>query len=173
MRPGQINLAQASRGAAATRLDRLALAAAGVTAVLWASAFVAIRSAGHYFSPGAMALGRLLPGAMVLGLVSLGRREGWPPRAAWPGIAAAGVLWFGVYTVALNWGEQKVDALCLAGVAISRRGRPQASRTPPRRSNGEAWGHDRRTSVALMTSSITQWHPATGPGTRRPRSPLR
>ncbi len=77
---------------------------------LWASAFVAIRAAGRDFSPGAVALGRLLCGAAVLGLVCLVRREGWPPRAAWPGIIASGVLWFGVYMVALNWGEQKVDA---------------------------------------------------------------
>ena len=81
-----------------------------MTVVLWASAFVAIRSAGHYFAPGALALGRLLVGAVALGLVCLGRREGWPPRVAWPGIAVAGVLWFGVYMVALNWGEQKIDA---------------------------------------------------------------
>jgi drug/metabolite transporter (DMT)-like permease len=94
----------------AARPDRRALLAAAVTVVLWASAFVAIRSAGHDFSPGALALGRLLPGAAVLALISLGRRAGWPPRAAWPGIAATGLLWFGVYMVALNWGEQHVDA---------------------------------------------------------------
>jgi drug/metabolite transporter (DMT)-like permease len=94
----------------ASRPDRRALLAAAVTVVLWASAFVAIRSAGHDFSPGALALGRLLSGAAVLALISLSRRVGWPPRAAWPGIAATGVLWFGVYMVALNWGEQHVDA---------------------------------------------------------------
>jgi drug/metabolite transporter (DMT)-like permease len=94
----------------ADRAGRPALAAAGVTVALWASAFVAIRSDGRYFSPGALALGRLASAAVVLGLVSLVRREGWPPRAAWPGIAAFGVLWFGVYMIALNWGEQTVDA---------------------------------------------------------------
>jgi len=92
------------------RPDRRALLAAAVTVVLWASAFVAIRSAGQNFSPGALALGRLLPAAAVLALISLIRRAGWPPRPAWPGIAATGVLWFGVYIVALNWGEQHVDA---------------------------------------------------------------
>ena len=90
--------------------DRRALLAAGATVVLWASAFVAIRGAGQDFSPGALALGRLLSGAVVLGLVSLSQREGWPSRAAWPGIVVSGVLWFGVYMVALNWGEQHVDA---------------------------------------------------------------
>jgi drug/metabolite transporter (DMT)-like permease len=81
-----------------------------VTVALWASAFVAIRSAGHDFSPGALALGRLLSGLAVLGLISLRQRARLPPRAAWPGIVATGVLWFGVYMVALNCGEQHVDA---------------------------------------------------------------
>ncbi|MFF9342953.1 MULTISPECIES: DMT family transporter [unclassified Streptomyces] len=89
---------------------RLALVAAGVTVVLWASAFVSIRSAGAAYSPGALALGRLLAGALVLGAVLLIRREGLPPRAAWPGILVSGLLWFGVYMVVLNWGEQEVDA---------------------------------------------------------------
>jgi drug/metabolite transporter (DMT)-like permease len=92
------------------RRDRLALAAAAVTVVLWASAFVAIRSSGHYFPPGALALGRLLSGSAVLGVIAVSRRAGWPGRAAWPGIVGTGVLWFGVYMVALNWGEQRVDA---------------------------------------------------------------
>ncbi|MER6124993.1 DMT family transporter [Streptomyces sp. NPDC001795] len=87
-----------------------AAAAAAVTVVLWASAFVSIRSAGAVYSPGALALGRLLSGALVLGIVCLVRREGWPPRAAWRGIAISGVFWFGFYSVVLNWGEQQVDA---------------------------------------------------------------
>lgn len=92
------------------RTDRRALAAAAVTVLLWASAFVAIRSAVQSYSPGALALGRILAGALTLGVILLVRREGLPPRAAWPGIAVSGVLWFGVYMVALNWGEQEVDA---------------------------------------------------------------
>jgi len=91
-------------------VDRRSVAAAGVTVVLWASAFVAIRSAGEHYSPGALALGRLLAGSLVLVIVLLVRREGLPARAAWPGIVAAGLLWFGVYMVALNWGEREVDA---------------------------------------------------------------
>ncbi|MGP2437469.1 DMT family transporter [Streptomyces sp. JW3] len=88
----------------------LAAGAAAVTVVLWASAFVSIRSAGDAYAPGALALGRLLSGALVLGLICLVRREGLPPRSAWRGIAISGVLWFGFYMVALNWGEQQVDA---------------------------------------------------------------
>ncbi|MFB4315690.1 DMT family transporter [Actinomadura sp. 21ATH] len=92
------------------RAQRLAVAAATVTVVLWASAFVAIRSAGEDYGPGALALGRLLAGTVTLAAFCLIRREGLPPRGAWPGIAASGVLWFGAYMVALNWGEQLVDA---------------------------------------------------------------
>ena len=62
-----------------------ALVAAGTTVVLWASAFVAIRAGAEHFGPGALALGRLVTGALVLGAIWLVRREGWPARAAWPG----------------------------------------------------------------------------------------
>ncbi|MEU0027624.1 DMT family transporter [Streptomyces sp. NPDC006335] len=92
------------------RTELLAAAAATVTVVLWASAFVSIRSAGAAYSPGALALGRLLSGALALGVICLIRREGLPPRSAWRGIAISGVLWFGFYMVVLNWGEQQVDA---------------------------------------------------------------
>ncbi|MFJ9897189.1 DMT family transporter [Streptomyces sp. NPDC091280] len=85
-------------------------AAAAVTVVLWASAFVSIRSAGAAYSPGALALGRLTSGALTLGVFCLVRREGLPPRSAWRGIAVSGALWFGFYMVVLNWGEQQVDA---------------------------------------------------------------
>jgi drug/metabolite transporter (DMT)-like permease len=89
---------------------RAAMVAAGVTVVFWASAFVGIRAAAPYYSPGALALGRLLAGAVTLVVFLLLRREGLPPRAAWRGIVVSGVFWFGLYTVLLNWGEREVDA---------------------------------------------------------------
>ncbi len=110
MRPDSLQPGGPDGGSAVSRSSRLTFFAASVTVVLWASAFVAIRSAGRYFSPGSLALGRLLVGVVVLGLISLGRREGWPRRDAWPGIAVFGVLWFGVYMVTLNWGEREIDA---------------------------------------------------------------
>lgn len=94
----------------ARRTELLAAGAATITVLLWASAFVSIRSAGEAYAPGALALGRLLAGVLVLGVICLIRREGFPPRAAWPGIVVSGLLWFGLYMVVLNWGEQKVDA---------------------------------------------------------------
>jgi drug/metabolite transporter (DMT)-like permease len=98
------------RARTARSQEGAALAAVALAVVFWASAFVAIRSAGAAYSPGALALGRELIGTTVLGAISLVRRVGWPARAAWPGIVCSGVLWFGGYMVVLNWGEQKVDA---------------------------------------------------------------
>jgi drug/metabolite transporter (DMT)-like permease len=89
----------------------LPLAAVATTLVLWASAFVAIRHLGSSFGPGSLALGRLLVGTVALG-VTLAVRGGWrrPDGSALPRLVAIGVLWFGVYNVALNAGEHRVDA---------------------------------------------------------------
>ncbi|MEV4193833.1 DMT family transporter [Streptomyces toxytricini] len=80
------------------------------TVFAWASAFVSIRSAGAAYSPGALALGRLLAASLVLAVFLLLRREGLPRRGARRGILVSGLVWFGGYTVALNWGERLVDA---------------------------------------------------------------
>jgi drug/metabolite transporter (DMT)-like permease len=92
------------------RDNTLAAGAALVTVGLWASAFVGIRSAGRDLSPGALTLGRLLVASVVLGAVVAARRERLPTRADVPAIIACGLLWFGVYNVALNAAEQRVDA---------------------------------------------------------------
>ena len=94
----------------APHTDTLAIAAAGVTVVLWASAFVGIRAAGDDFSPGGLALGRLTVAAVVLGLLVLARREPFPAARDLPLIALSGLLWLGAYSVLLNAAEQRVDA---------------------------------------------------------------
>jgi drug/metabolite transporter (DMT)-like permease len=48
-----------------------AAGAAAITVVLWASAFVAIRSAGGHFAPGALAFGRLLVASLALSVIWL------------------------------------------------------------------------------------------------------
>jgi drug/metabolite transporter (DMT)-like permease len=88
----------------------LPLAAVGVTLVFWASAFVAIRHLGETFSPGALSLGRLVVGAICLGAVALSRGMPRPTGREWAAVVTIGVLWFGVYNIALNAGERHVDA---------------------------------------------------------------
>jgi drug/metabolite transporter (DMT)-like permease len=107
----------------------LAAGAAAVTVVLWASAFVAIRHVGHEFSAGALSLGRLLVGSLVLGAFVFARplrrpqrmnpesrpvgavwRRAWPSRRDWKLLLVCGLLWFGVYNVALNEAEKRLDA---------------------------------------------------------------
>ncbi|MEV4534706.1 DMT family transporter [Asanoa sp. NPDC049518] len=85
-------------------------AAVATTVLLWASAFVAIRHLGADVRPGALALGRLLVAAVVLGALVAVRRPRWPDRAAWPRLVLCGVAWLGVYNVALNAAERRVDA---------------------------------------------------------------
>ena len=85
--------------------------AIGVTILAWASAFIVIRGTGPYFSGGALALGRLAIGAVLLGIVVLlGRKSVAPSRREWLQIIGFGVLWFGAYNVALNTAEQSLDA---------------------------------------------------------------
>jgi drug/metabolite transporter (DMT)-like permease len=88
----------------------LAIGAALVAVTLWASAFVGIRSAGHDFAPGSLALGRLVIGSVALGLLVLARRERFPARRDLPCIALCGILWFGIYNVVLNAAERRIDA---------------------------------------------------------------
>lgn len=88
----------------------LAVCAALITVCLWASAFVGIRSAGRDLSPGALALGRLLVGSVTLGAFVLVRRERLPKGRSLAGTVACGLLWFGLYNIALNAAERRVDA---------------------------------------------------------------
>lgn len=94
--------------------ETIALGAALITVVLWASAFVGIRSAGHTFSPGALSLGRMAVSVVALGVICLVRGERIPSRAdlraVAPQLILCGVLWFGLYHLFLNSGERRVDA---------------------------------------------------------------
>jgi drug/metabolite transporter (DMT)-like permease len=88
----------------------LPLVAVAVTLVLWASAFVAIRHLGHDFSPGPLSVGRLAVASLVLGLYAARRGLLRPSRGDWWRLVTIGSLWFAVYNLALNEGEQRVDA---------------------------------------------------------------
>lgn len=91
-------------------IDRRAAVAAGITVVLWASAFVGIRDLADSFSPGSIALGRLIIGTSLLGVLLW--RRGWRPvsRRDLTLIAASGLAWYALYNVALNEAERHVDA---------------------------------------------------------------
>lgn len=94
-----------------TGLPALPLIAIAVTLLLWASAFVGIRYLAGAFSPGALSLGRLVIGSVALGVPLIARRA-WrrPTGRQWVSLVLIGVLWFGVYNVALNAGERRLDA---------------------------------------------------------------
>ena len=92
------------------RQQALALAAGVTTVVLWSTAFIGVRDAGHQLTGGALSLGRLAVGSLVLGVVVRVRREPLPPRADLPALLLLGVLWFGIYNVALSEAERRVDA---------------------------------------------------------------
>lgn len=96
--------------------------AISVTVVLWASAFVAIRDAGHDFAPGSLALGRLIAGSVALTvMVAVVRtRRSRRATAAVPRllprgrtlvfVAVWGAAWMGGYNVTLNAAERHLDA---------------------------------------------------------------
>lgn len=89
--------------------SRAAALAATVTVVLWASAFVVIRSTGEALSPGPMAFVRLAVGSVVLAAVALRFRRPLPRGRALGQVVAYGVLWFAAYTVVLNGAERHLD----------------------------------------------------------------
>ena len=84
------------------------------TLLSWASAFVAIRHLGADVPPGSLSLGRLLVAVVALGVmvrlsVPAARRRA-PTRREWPLVVLGGVSWIGVYNVALNEAERRIDA---------------------------------------------------------------
>lgn len=92
------------------RQGPLVLAAALVTVVLWASAFIGIRGAGPHFDPGALALLRMAVGSAVLAIIALRHGIRLPERKLSWLIAVWGVGWFCVYNLALNAAERTLDA---------------------------------------------------------------
>jgi len=88
----------------------LVVAAMAVTLILWASAFVAIRHLGRDVPAGALSLGRLLVASVALGALVFRRKPTWPARRDWGLLLLCGIGWFGVYNLALNEAERRIDA---------------------------------------------------------------
>ena len=81
-----------------------------MTVVLWASAFVGIRAAGEDLAGGPLALARLLVASLALGGPARAAARAAPARGDWSRIVICGVLWFGIYNIALNEAERRIDA---------------------------------------------------------------
>ncbi|WP_237111754.1 DMT family transporter [Nocardioides sp. WS12] len=92
------------------------IAAIGVTLVLWASAFVAIRHLGREVTPGALSLGRLLIAAIVLSALLARAPRTRFTRNELMLLVGCGVAWFGIYNLALNDSERRIDAATAAMV---------------------------------------------------------
>jgi drug/metabolite transporter (DMT)-like permease len=89
----------------------LLFAAVAFTILAWASAFVVIRGVAPHVGGGALALGRLMVGAVALGILVLAQRRWvWPTRRDWGRLVLYGVGWFAAYNVALNLAEHTLDA---------------------------------------------------------------
>jgi len=90
------------------------MAAVAVTLVLWASAFVAIRHLGHDVTPGALSLGRLLVAAVALTVLVARSGRSRLTRHEVLLLLVCGVAWFGIYNIALNDSERRIDAATAA-----------------------------------------------------------
>jgi drug/metabolite transporter (DMT)-like permease len=95
----------------ATRDRLLLLGAIAFTILAWASAFVVIRGVAPDVGGGALALGRLIVGAVALGILVIAQRR-WvrPTGRDWGRLVLYGVGWFGAYNVTLNLAEHTLDA---------------------------------------------------------------
>jgi drug/metabolite transporter (DMT)-like permease len=92
----------------------LPVSALAVTLLLWSSAFVAIRHLGHDVTPGALSLGRLLVAAIVLSVLLVRARRSRMTRHEVFLLLVCGVAWFGIYNIALNDSERRIDAATAA-----------------------------------------------------------
>ena len=92
----------------------LPVAAMAAVLVLWASAFVAIRHLGHDVTPGALSLGRLLVAALALTVLLLRSTRSRMTRNEVLLLLLCGVSWFGIYNIALNDSERRIDAATAA-----------------------------------------------------------
>lgn len=101
--PGSLSAQKSGRGLRS-------FLAAGLTVVLWASAFPGIRVGLHAYSPVHLALLRYMVAALTLTGYALATRMRLPRWRDWPGIAVLGLVGIAFYNVALNTGEVSIPA---------------------------------------------------------------
>jgi len=96
--------------------------ALGVTIVIWASAFAAIRAGLEGYSPGHLALLRFLVGSALLAVYAAATRMQPPAWRDVPAVLLGGFLGFFGYHVGLSFGEVTVEAgsasLIIASVPV-------------------------------------------------------
>lgn len=88
------------------RIILAAVAALG----FWASAFVGTRVSLASFTPGELALYRYGVASLTLALLAIWLRPPLPRRQDLPRLIATGAIGIGVYTLALNTGQQSIAA---------------------------------------------------------------
>jgi drug/metabolite transporter (DMT)-like permease len=89
----------------------LSLGAAAVTTIVfWGSAFVGIRAGLPSYSPAHLALLRFLCASLALGVFAAVTRMRLPEPRDLPLIFLLGLLGFAFYNIALNTGEQRIQA---------------------------------------------------------------
>ena len=102
--------------------DRGVLAALGVTVLIWASAFAAIRAGLEGYAPGHLALLRFLVGSALLFVYAVYTRMPLPAGRDLPAVLLGGFLGFTVYHTGLAFGEVTVEAgaasLIIASVPV-------------------------------------------------------
>ncbi len=84
--------------------------AAAATILIWSTTFAGLRAALGHFEPGHLLFLRWTITAVVLGAYGLLTGMRLPLRQDVPRVLAAGLLGFGLYQIALVWGQQGVTA---------------------------------------------------------------
>lgn len=88
--------------------DGRTLVAILVALLTWSSAYAAIAYALPYFSPGEVALARLLLGSVCFALLLKVTHVVLPARRDWPQIALLGMIGLTVYHLCLNYAETRI-----------------------------------------------------------------
>jgi drug/metabolite transporter (DMT)-like permease len=96
-----------------------AFVAAGMTVVLWASAFPGIRVGLIAYAPGQVALLRYGVASCVLAVYAVATRLPLPRGRDVPGIALTGAVGIAVYNLALNAGEVSVPSAVASFIVAS------------------------------------------------------
>jgi drug/metabolite transporter (DMT)-like permease len=100
------------------RLDGRALIYIAIALITWSSAYAGIAYALASFTPGEVALARLVIGSLCFALLVWVRRVPLPQRSDWLQLAVLGLLGLTVYHLCLNYAETRI-ASGTAAILIS------------------------------------------------------